>query len=188
MQSLTLFFKTKIWNNQANRFLFSFLSLTLLFYFFNLCFIGITAQGSFYLAFIDKHLNYIKGLRDLLIETSAAILRLCGFKIRTSPFILHINGYGGVILVYSCLGYALMGTLTAFAISWPGKKLLDRVIFILIGIIIIQALNVARFIGISLLARRVSNLRTIDHHTIFNAIVYLVLVAFTYFWTKEKTR
>ena len=172
------------WANGAYRFAFSFVSLYLILFYFNIFYIGITAPGGFYSLFLDLHFNYIRGLRRILLETSAYIIRLWDYELYTTSVRLHVVGRGGIVLVYSCLGYGIMSVFTAFVISWPGKSILNKAAFLLAGLVLIQSLNVARIISLALMGKQFPLYNQLDHHDTFNFIVYCVLLGIGYLWVK----
>jgi exosortase/archaeosortase family protein len=174
-------------NNPSYRFVILFLSLFALFYYFNIFYIGITAPGNHYSEFLDQHLNYIRDFRILLISISAGILRLFGYEVFTSDTTLHALDAGGINVVYSCLGFGVMSFFVAFVIAWPEKSLKSKLLFIPAGIILIQTLNISRFILITLFWRTSPLRSVIDHHILFNFILYAVLLASIYFWMNKES-
>ncbi|MBC7616989.1 MAG: hypothetical protein H7202_13060, partial [Pedobacter sp.] len=80
--------------------------------------IGITTPGGYYVAFADKYLDYISGLRYLLLHTSKGLLTMIGFDVYLKDIytIKMVNGRG-VQVVYSCLGYGLLSFWIAFIIA-----------------------------------------------------------------------
>lgn len=173
------------WSNLGFRFLLSFFLLFMIFYSFNIFYIGITSPGGLYVPFLDEHLNYIKWWRTGLLETSAAVIRLFDYDLYTTPVRLHVDGHGGIVLVYSCLGYGIMSVFAAFVLAWPARPRKSKLLFLIIGLIIIQLLNIVRLIGLSLLGRDFPFYHSIDHHTLFNVVVYTVLIVMVYFWLKK---
>jgi exosortase/archaeosortase family protein len=182
------FYFNKVWGNRSYRFLILFVSLYLIFYYFNIFFMGITAPGGFYSLFLDLHLNYIRGLRKLLIETSAYIIRSWDYELYTTPMRLHVDGRSGIVLVYSCLGYGIMSAFAAFVIAWPGKSLKSKAIFLIGGLIMIQVLNITRIISLALLGKKFPLYHHLDHHDTFNIIVYLALIGMVYGWLGKGGR
>ena len=174
------------WNNPSLRFVVVFVLLFALLYYFNIFFMGITAPGNYYSEFLDQHLNYIRGFRTFLISISAAILRFFGYVVFTSDTTLHARDAGGINVVYSCLGFGVMSFFVAFVIAWPQRSLKSKLLFIPAGLILIQALNITRFILITLFWRT-SSLRSVaDHHILFNSVLYVVLLASIYFWISKN--
>lgn len=170
------------WQNPSIRFVILFLSLFSLFYYFNIFYMGITAPGNYYSLFLDEHLNYISGFRNLLIGISAWIIRIFGYQVFTSDTTLHALNAGGINVVYSCLGFGVMSFFVAFVIAWPQRSLNSKLWFIPVGLLLIQTLNIARFIMITLFWRNSPYRSVIDHHTLFNVILYAILLASIYFW------
>lgn len=172
----------QLWNNPSLRFVVLFLALFALFYYFNIFYIGITAPGNHYSEFLDQHLNYIRGFRIFLISVSAALMRLFGYEVFTSDTTLHALNAGGINVVYSCLGFGVMSFFVAFVIAWPERSIKSKLLFIPAGLILIQVLNIARFILITLFWRTSALRSVVDHHILFNSILYVVLLATIYFW------
>ncbi|WP_184545004.1 exosortase Y [Mucilaginibacter sp. FT3.2] len=167
------------------KFLLSFLALFLLFYYFNILFFGITSPGNHYYPFLANHLNYIQGLRWILLSCAQQILTWFGFSAVHNGTQLLVAGKGSIVLVYSCLGLGLMSFFSAFIIAYP-KKLKQKFIFLFAGIFTIQFLNVLRFVLLTLFWNKSAN-SIIDHHTIFNLILYIIIMISLYFWVKQKS-
>jgi len=167
---------------KSANFIFSFLFLFLLFYSFNLIYIGITSPGHYYLSFLDKHFNYINSWRSFSISSAAYILKILGYHVSTNENHLINHGFSGFRLVYSCLGYGIMSCFAAFVIAFP-KSAWSKILFLVAGLTAIQLLNTLRFILISIYYQAQTPALPIDHHDIFNYVIYLVLGTAVYFWT-----
>ena len=164
------------------RFAVIFIVLFLLFYYFNICFFGITQPGNYYSTFLANNLNYIQLLRHFLLNSSAQILTWMGFITITNDTELLLVGHGTLRLVYTCLGLGVMSFFSAFVIAYPGAWHL-KLVFILVGFIVIQLLNILRFILLALFWQRQTG-QIIDHHLIFNIIIYIIVAVSLYFWVK----
>jgi exosortase/archaeosortase family protein len=171
----------------ALRFVFKFLVLFLLFYFFNIIFFGLTSPGNRYSAFLDHNLNYIQGLRQLLLDSSAAVINLFGFTAITDKYELLVAGHGILRLVYSCLGLGVISFFAAFVLAYP-KPRKRKLLFLVSGIIVIELLNIVRFVLLAIFWDKRSP-QIIDHHTIFNVCIYIIITISLYFWVKipDKT-
>jgi exosortase/archaeosortase family protein len=165
------------------RFILLFIILFPAFYYFNIFYFGITSPGNHYSAFIAGNLNYIQGLRWLLLKCSAGVLGWFGFTAITNQYELLVAGRGVIQLVYSCLGLGVISFFAAFVLAYPAK-LRSKLIFLISGIIGIEVLNVIRFVLLSLFWDKKDN-RIIDHHTIFNIIIYVLIAITLYFWIKR---
>ncbi|MXV52811.1 hypothetical protein GS399_17705 [Pedobacter sp. HMF7647] len=175
--------RNKWFKDPATRFAVLFLILFAGLYWFNLLYIGITAKGGLYFPFLDEHLNYIRWFRHILLFLSAKILSLLGYSSMTTDTVLSVPGHGGIILIYSCLGYGVMSFFTAFVLAWP-KPFKDKWLFLVLGLILIQVLNIIRFVLLSLYWNKVS--LGMDHHTLFNIVLYVILLGVMYWWIVRK--
>jgi len=147
-------------------------------------FFGITAPGNHYSAFLANHLNYISWLRDLLLNSTAQILNWLGFASVTDGYDLLVAGHGSIQLVYSCLGLGVISFFAAFVLSYP-KKWKSKIIFLACGILAIECLNIIRLVLLALFWQK--HVLSIDQHTIFNVIVYLIIAVSLYFWVKHDS-
>jgi exosortase/archaeosortase family protein len=168
--------------NPIPGFVISFVVLFVVFYYFNILFFGVTSPGNHYIPFLADHLNYIRGLRWVLLHSSAQILNWLGYTAITSDYDLLVAGYAKLQLVYSCLGLGVISFFSAFVISYP-RQWKGKIIFLVTGIIGIEFLNTLRFVFLSLFWNS-NEQRIIDHHTIFNIFLYLVITLTLYFWVK----
>lgn len=172
--------------NSAVKFVLRFLLLFLAFYYFNILFFGLTSPGNHYNAFLANHLNYIQALRSFLLSCCKQLLNLMGFTAITNQNDLLVAGRGAIRLVYSCLGFGLISFFAAFVIAYPAS-LKARIAFILGGIVTIEALNILRFILLVLFWNKKAG-KIVDHHTIFNIVLYILIMISLYFWVKHKDR
>src|SRR3569832_954515 len=164
-------------------FVLLFLSLFVLFYYFNVLFFGFTSPGNHYNAFLDEHFNYIRLLRHFLLNATARILGWMGYVTITSDTELLVVGRGIIKLVYSCLGLGIMSFFAAFVIAFP-KKIKSKIILFISGIAIFQLLNIIRFVVLALFWKSTRGI-ILDHHTIFNVLIYILIGISLYFWVKH---
>lgn len=175
---------TRILQHPTYRFLILFLGLFIAFYYFNILLLGLTSPENYYSSFLDKYFNYVLLLQDILINTTAYVLELLRYNIFIKDNWLHVSGKGGFILAYSCLGISVMSFFTAFVIAFP-KSLKSKFIFLPAGLIFIQLLNITRFILLALYWKGSIFRGVIDHHDLFNYILYAILLTVMYVWTRN---
>ena len=169
--------------NSAIRFAISFVMLFLVFYYFNIFFFRAINPGPHYSVLLADHFNYIKGLRLLLLSSTSLLLKCFGFSSVYNDYELLVAGHGAIQVVYTCLGLGLISFFMAFVIAYP-KPIKIKVITSVVGIIGIEFLNIIRFALLALYGSdRVNQL--IDHHTLFNIILYIIIAAGLYFWIKQ---
>jgi len=174
--------------NPAVSFVVKFLGLFALLYGFYLGYLGITAKGGkLYSAFLDHHLNFIGWFRLVLIKTSAAILNVFGFETKTNFYQMLVVGHNTIYIGYDCLGFGVMCFFAAFVIAYPAT-LKSKIYFGSIGLVVIQLLNICRFVLLSLYWHPVKNVYISDHHTIFNIVVYVIITVSLYFYTRYQDK
>jgi exosortase/archaeosortase family protein len=168
-------------------FVIKFLCLFGLLYSFYLGYISITSPGGRYIPFFDNYLNFVAWLRYLLIESSAAILNVLGYQTKTATDQMLVVGRNVVYVGYDCLGFGVMCFFTAFVFTYPGL-IKPKLYFWVLGLIVIQLINLARFVILSLYWHRSTSVYLSDHHTIFNIIVYIVIGISLYFYVKYQDK
>jgi exosortase/archaeosortase family protein len=168
------------------RFLAIFICLFLAFYYGNIAFFSLTSHGKNYNSFVDEHLNYISGLRHLLLGATRFLINLTGLTCLSNDYRLLVAGRGSITLIYSCLGLGVMSFFVAFVIAYP-KNLKSKLIFLVTGLICIQALNILRFVLLALFWDKKSSM-ILDHHTIFNIAIYIIIAISLYFWVKHEDK
>jgi len=169
--------------NKAVRFAVVFIVLFLLFYYFNIWFFSATNPGPHYLNFLAKHFNYIQALRWLLLACTAVLLKIFGFSPVYNNYELLVAGHGTIQVVYTCLGLGVLSFFAAFVIAYP-KPLKSKIIALISGVVIIEILNIIRFALLAIYGSNHVN-QLIDHHTLFNIIMYVIIAVGLYFWIKE---
>ena len=174
------------YSNSPVKFALKFIVLFLIFYYFHIFFLGLTSPGNHYNTFLALHLNYIQGIRGLLLSGSAQVLSWFGFDVIYNNIDLLVAGKGAIRLAYDCLGLGVISFFSAFVIAYP-QKLSHKLLFLVVGILGIQLLNITRFVLLALFWNRKAN-QIIDHHTIFNIILYILIMIGIYFWIKHNDR
>jgi putative colanic acid biosynthesis acetyltransferase WcaF len=176
-------------NQSQLKFVRNFSLTFFLLYGFNLAFIGLSTRPGYYLAFLHDHLNYIELWRSFNLQAASSILKILGHQVVISVTHLYVAPHGGFNLVYSCLGYGVMSSFTAFVISYPQTHSSGRLRFkgacLVGGLVIIQLLNILRLVSLAIFWNQ-RNSRYIDHHLLFNLIVYGTLIYFMYLCTRRQ--
>ncbi len=173
--------------NEALKFVGTFALLFAVFYYFNIFFFSLTTSGGHhYNAVVANYFNYIGGLRWLLLHSSAKILNWLGFTAIANNYDLLVVGHSIIQLVYSCLGLGVISFFAAFVLSYP-KKSKAKMLFLVSGIFGIETLNLIRVMLLALFWNR-RDQRIIDHHIIFNIVVYIVIAVSLYLWVKHDKR
>lgn len=162
-----------------------FIVLFLAFYYFNIAFWGVVNPGGYYSPFLAKYLNYISALRFVLIHSTELILKLMGYGTVTNDHELLLAGHGIINVSYSCFGLGVLSFFAAFVLAYP-KPRKQKLIFLVSGILIIEILNVFRFVILALFLSKV-NAQNLDHHTIFNICIYIIISISLFLWVRNDT-
>lgn len=174
-------------NNAVAKFILSLLSIYFLIHGSHILFIGLITPGGMYNDYLAKHLNYIAAWRECSISITAFVLRTLDFRVSTTQTALKVTGRAGFVLIYSCLGYKIMSVFTAFVLAFP-KKFKPKIVFLVLGLISIQSLNIFRLILVALYSTHRSSLSILNHHLLFNLTVYLLIGSSIYLWTNSNER
>ena len=170
------------------RFLLLFVALFLLLYFFNILFFSFTTPGgNHYNTFLAAHFDYISALRHFLLKSTAQILNWLGYGSITDDTDILIAGHGRLKLIYSCLGLGVMSFLMAFVVAYP-KKIKAKLIFLIPALLILQLLNILRFVVLAIFWDKNEDTQIVDHHTVFNILIYIIIAISVYLWVKRDER
>lgn len=170
------------------RFMLLFLVLFLVFYFFNILFFGLTTPGgNHYSQFLADHFDYIGALRHFLLKSTEKTLNWLDYPSISDDTDILIAGHGRLKLIYSCLGLGIMSFLVSFVIAYP-RKLKAKLMFVIPALLIFQALNILRFVVLAIFWNKNEDTQIVDHHTIFNILIYIVVAISLYFWVKHDDK
>jgi exosortase/archaeosortase family protein len=159
------------------KFLFTFCAL----YYGTIAFIGIASPGGWYWHFGDQYLDYVAGLRYLLLHAASALLLLAGYDIylKDEYSIRLVNGLG-VHVGYDCIGYGVIFFWVAFILAnkVPVKQ---KIGWLVVGVVVIFFVNVVR-IALMLIAvnKKWPAVLGFDNHTWFNIVAYTVIFFMIY--------
>ena len=139
--------------------------------------IGLTVPEGFYSPLVVKYFNYPALLRLSLFKATSWMVSLAGFEtFSKDPYHISFLQGRGIHLVYSCLGLGLFSCWIAFVFAHRGK-LSFKIKWWFTGCFCIWALNVLRItILLFALHFRWSFVFSIDHHLVFNMLVYAFII------------
>jgi exosortase/archaeosortase family protein len=125
------------------------------------------------------------------MEPSVWILNNLGFEsqlVRLREIDMHDLDFN-IVMLNPCLGIDMMFTFVALIVSFPGKWL-DRLWFIPIGLVGIQAVNVCRVVGLSISLAVFETSGPIDHHDLYNlfavGFIFLMFMAWVNRYEKKE--
>lgn len=154
-------------------FLLKFLGIFALLYGGTLLVIGLSASDGYYSPFVAKHLDYVSGLKNIIIQHVGMVVSWWGFNTAVEPgFLIRVVGKRGVIIAMDCVGYGVYSFWIAYiltnSVSW-----LRKLIWLPVGLLLLWSINIGR---ISMFLVSINKNRPmplgIDHHTWFNLVAY----------------
>lgn len=182
-QKLTYIYTQSSWS-----FLARFCTLFGVLYATSEALIGLAAPGGiFHLTFIEQVFNPIQIYTDFLRESVIKLLHLVqieGVKYKTTSVktnMITIN------IGYSCLGLGLMSFWTAFIGAHIQKTatLLKYIGIGLLGLYVLNIIRMAMLVVATHLHWTDWKKTELDHHTIYNIIVYAILIVFANYCHKK---
>ncbi|MEO9211431.1 MAG: exosortase/archaeosortase family protein [Ginsengibacter sp.] len=156
-------------------------------YFGTYAIIGLASPAFYYSPFVDKYLDYVSGLKNTLLYSTAFLLSLFHIPTEILPgFIIKISGGKGVIVAQSCVGIGVYSFWIAFVAANKGS-FWRKVKWIFGGLLSLWFINDVR-ITLFLLAvnKGWPNPLGMDHHTWFNIFAYLLIFVLIWWYDKKS--
>jgi exosortase/archaeosortase family protein len=134
-----------------------------------------------------KNLNIYAVGADTLIYPAQWLLNLIGYHTVISERTISIPGFRGIIIHAPCLGFNVFSLFIALIIAYPVRsKPLEKVLFILSGIMIIQLLNILRISALVVLNKY--SFPITYHHELFNLVIYGFVFSAFYIWINHYSK
>ena len=152
--------------------------------------IGITANsGDFHSAFITKHFNLVRWFENFLLHAGGVFTMLFDYNYTIEGKSLVLDNGSSVILGYSCIGFSVMSFYAAFILAFP-QEMKRKVIYFFAGLALIILLNIIRIGGLAMIysSRMYQEVVTIDHHDIFNFVVYVIVFIIFVIFTRTENK
>lgn len=169
-------------------FIIKFLVIFAFLYYGTLAIIGLAAPGGFYIPFVEKYLDYVAGIKNLLMLTTKGILSIFGIKTLFEPnYLIRIVNGRGVYIAMDCVGYGVYSFWIAYMIA-NDNSFKKKLLWIIGGVILLFFINDIR-ITLFLLAinKGWAMPLGIDHHTWFNIFAYAAIAIMIYFFEKDNS-
>jgi len=151
--------------------------------------IGLSVSGgTLGSTFFQKNINIIDGLNSILLNTSEYVLNFFGFETYLQYKTLGIIGNKFIIMEHACLGFQLISGYLALVFAFPAS-LKRKFGYAVIGILLIQLLNVIRISGLVYLYSFYPDLGIVqmNQHDLFNIfVIFHVGILYFIFITNSK--
>lgn len=168
-------------------FIVKLMLLFFIFDYFTLFLISAQAPGGdFYTPLIANHLNFVHWFEQFLLNSGGKFASLFGYEYSIYGKKMVLDNGAGVVLGFSCIGFSIMSFYLAFVIAFPAS-LKNKIIYGIGGLVLIITLNIMRIGGLAVIYSRLNyqEVREVDHHAVFNAIVYVFIFIIFIFFTRK---
>ena len=122
---------------------------------------------------------------DLTIAISKFILEILGYAVFTGEErVIGIDGTGGLWIGDDCNGIALFALFAVFIIAYRGPVKI-KLIYMLLGILSLELLNVLRVTGLAILDTHSRAWTEFNHTYTFNVIIYGYIFFLWMLWVNK---
>jgi exosortase family protein XrtF len=122
---------------------------------------------------------------DVSIALSKWILELFGFAVFVgAERTFGVDGTGGLWVGDNCNGIALFALFAGFIIAFKGKPIY-KLIYIIIGILIIELLNVFRLVALAIIETVSRTWTEFNHTYTFTIIIYAAIFLMWIYWVNH---
>ena len=119
-----------------------------------------------------------------LVASTSFILKILGFTVFTYADAVGIDGTHGVLIGAPCNGLNLFALFAGFIIIFPGK-IIQKLIFIPIGILIIHVINIFRLVALALVVLYKPESLEFNHKYTFTIVVYAFIFVMWIIWVNK---
>lgn len=170
------------------RFLLLFCCYFGLFYGCSYFVIGITSPTHLYSTLIHERLDFISSFRSLLLYGASALLDVLGIGNQVTSHSLTVPDKIRVTVHTACLGIGILSFWWAIILAYPHSYKL-KFKFLLPGTLVLVGLNILRIFFLAYIytvgiGARYSG---VDHHLVFNVIVYIILALMVFKWLNTSS-
>lgn len=122
---------------------------------------------------------------NVTVYLSKLILTGLGYEVFTgAERLIGIDGTGGLWIGDNCNGMVLFALFAGFIISFPGK-LLNKFIYIIIGVILIELVNILRVVVLAILQTHSVFLMEFNHTYTFTIVIYGFIFLLWMLWVNK---
>lgn len=122
---------------------------------------------------------------SLTVYVSKLILNVLGYEVFTgAERLIGIDGTGGLWIGDNCNGIVLFALFAGFIISFPGK-VLNKTIYIILGIILIELVNILRVVALAILQTHSVFLMEFNHTYTFTIVIYGFIFLLWMMWVNK---
>jgi len=117
-----------------------------------------------------------------IVGKTAGILSLFNLPVFVQERVVGLAGNGGIEIVNGCNGIAAIGLFIGFIVAYPGKWI-NRILFIVFGMLVIYLVNISRIVVLVLTQEYWPQFFDITHDYSTTAIFYFVIFGLWIMWS-----
>ncbi len=122
---------------------------------------------------------------DTTINASKIILEIFGYSVITDATrTIRIDGTGGLWVGDSCNGIALFALFAGFIIAYTGKAI-HKIIYVSVGILLIEFLNILRIVALAILDTHSREWTEFNHTYTFTIVIYGFIFLLWIVWVNK---
>lgn len=123
---------------------------------------------------------------NLTVDISKFILELMNYRVFTGvERVIGVDGTGGLWIGDNCNGITLFALFTWFIVAYPKGKWWKKLVFISIGIISIEVLNIIRIVTLAILDTKSRAWTEFNHTYTFTIVIYAFIFFMWMLWTNK---
>ncbi|PKV75509.1 exosortase X [Pontibacter ramchanderi] len=119
-----------------------------------------------------------------IVHATVYTINMLGYNAAARDIMIQINGVDVVFVYHACNGMVLMALFAGFIIAFPGP-LSKKLIYIPLGIVLINLLNILRVTALALNAHHFSHTVDFNHKYTFTLVVYAAIFMLWMYWVKR---
>ena len=122
---------------------------------------------------------------DMTIKVSKYLLESMNYVVFTgAERVIGVDGTGGLWIGDNCNGMALFGLFAGFIIAFPGKWW-KKIIYVPLGIVLIELMNIIRIICLAILDTHSRAWTEFNHTYTFTIIIYAYIFMLWMVWVNR---
>ena len=122
-----------------------------------------------------------------LVSATSLILDFIGYETFQYADAVGIDGTHGVLIGAPCNGIELFALFFGFIVIFPGK-IIDKLIYIPIGLLVIHLLNIIRLVSLALVVLYSPDSLDFNHKYTFTIIIYGIIFLMWMLWVKKFSK
>lgn len=131
--------------------------------------------------------QYLEPVQSAIASSAVLGARALGDSATADGPFINVHDYPAIFINHECTGIFVLVIYTAFLLAYPASWL-QRLAGIAVGVVVLQAVNVARLVALTLIASRWPELFDYFHEYIWQGIFVAMLALLVATWIDTVNR